>query len=489
MRVARRALSLTVAIGIAMVAPASAQPTCADCSRGDALIDHFSLQPLRLIAAELAAVPLADPVTPIQYATLLELRHRQPELVRVGGLDDADLATVAAALCHVESGPCVDTTTRTLRCLADRCTVDLPVPGTDVADAHASCTDGRTMSRGRATANRRSPSYGLGFEWGTGWQRSQYPTDGRAWSLGIEGRLRLGSYLGAAVRVDRIISLDQATDTDGDGFDDMSTGPITRIATLAGPSIILDNTGFKNTTRFLRLDLLAGYISTRSQADESGPAAGFDLAYQLSVFRFGARLVQGFGDAGGATMVLAHLGIVSGALPAYRDKADCDAQPDSRSTRLALGLDIPLGGFGFDSLGYSAPGLGVELLWHLTSKLDALTHADLLVYPGYHRDRVIHQAVLAGLRLDHRRHARSEEHFFTALMAGYTEGSGVNASSGPVADLSVAWGGQGRAGAAHLRLHGRFGIGPDNLDYRAIFLSAGIELRLDPNRWNDRARD
>ena len=48
------------------------------------------------------------------------------------------------------------------------------------------------------------------------------------------------------------------------------------------------------------------------------------------------------------------------------------------------------------------------------------------------------------------------------------------------------WGGQSDEGAAYLRLHARAGIGPDNLEYRALFLSAGVELRLDPERWRDR---
>jgi hypothetical protein len=38
----------------------------------------------------------------------------------------------------------------------------------------------------------------------------------------------------------------------------------------------------------------------------------------------------------------------------------------------------------------------------------------------------------------------------------------------------------------YLRLHGRFGVTPDNVDFRAIFLSAGVELRLDRRRWHDR---
>ena len=60
--------------------------------------------------------------------------------------------------------------------------------------------------------------------------------------------------------------------------------------------------------------------------------------------------------------------------------------------------------------------------------------------------------------------------------------------TGPVADLSLAWGGQDSESAGYLRLHGRFGLSPDNVDYRAVFLAAGLELRLDSRRWRDRDR-
>jgi hypothetical protein len=35
-------------------------------------------------------------------------------------------------------------------------------------------------------------------------------------------------------------------------------------------------------------------------------------------------------------------------------------------------------------------------------------------------------------------------------------------------------------------VHGRFGLLPDNQDMRAIFLSGGLELRLDRSKWKDR---
>lgn len=468
-------------VGVAIAAPAAAQPTCATCTRGDSVIDHFALQALRPIAAELAAIELGDPVTAVQFGHLAELRHHHPVLVRVGALDDEDLKAVAAALCQADSGPCADTTTRTLTCLAERCTIDLPRDPhiTDIADVSAQCQKSTSPHEG-------SPSYGLGFDWSTGWQKSEHPTDGRAWSIGIEGRLRLGRRLGVTARVDRVFGLDDNTDADNNGRDDVTTGPLTRLTMLVGPSFVLDNTRFEDTTRFLRLDLLGGYISTRSPGNENGPAAGFDLGYQLSAFRFGVRFVQGFGDARDASMLLAHLGLVVGAVPPQRTD-DCGVRPEPRSSGLGLALDIPLGGTGISShLGLITPGLGVEALWHVMPRLEIVAHADVLLYPGYHRDRLIQQAVFGGFRIDHPRRRRSEAHFFTTVMGGYTEGAGLHASSGAVADVSLAWGAMERDGGGYFRLHGRFGLGGDTHDYRAIFLSGGLELHLDPRRWRSR---
>jgi hypothetical protein len=447
------------------------------------VIAQFSLQPLAAITGELATVPLDNPVTAAQYARLVELRRRTPALERLGALDDTDLAAVAASLCHAELGDCVTTTAYTLRCLADRCEVALPesTRHDDMLNAQSECH--------RYSSRVSSAPYGLGFDWGEGWQRSRYPSDGGAWSLGIDGRMRFDRTFGAVARVDRVAGRDEATDANHDGRDDFSTGSITRIEALAGPSIVLDIARYEESIRFARLDLLGGYVATLSQPDEHGPAAGFDLAYQLSLFQFGMRFVQGFGDARDATMLLAHVGLSPGSAPIYSDERDCGALSTSRSTPLALGMDIPLGGYGASShLGYLAPGLGFEALWHVSHVVDAVTHADLVVYPGVHQDRVIHQAVLAGVRLD-RKHSDTTTDWFATVMAGYSHGIGLtptDVGSGPITDFSVGWGGEAAEGAGYIRLHARFGVGPDNVDYRAIFLSGGFELRLDPHRWRDR---
>lgn len=480
-------MRLVVVSMLAMVGTAAAQPTpCAPCARGDAVIAQFSLQPLRALAAELAALELSDPLTLEQYARVVELRRTNASLVRLGAVDEADLAAIAASLCGAPSGACTDATAHALRCFADRCAVDFPRPGpkpSDVLDVPTKCRE--------ADLEKPTPPFGLGVDWGTGWQRSRYPTDGRAWSFGISSRWRFGRRLGAVARVDRIAGRDEAIDDNGNGTDDTSTGSITRIAALAGPSIVLDNVRLDDTQRTARLDLLAGYVSTRSQPDESGPAAGFDLAYQLWVMRVGVRVVKGFGDARDATMVLGHFGFLAGSPPLREARDACDPEPSGeRSSPFAIGFDIPLGGYGISKqLGYLATGIGVEGYLHLGKSFDLAARADLLLYPGDDRDRVLHQAVLGGMRFDASKRRR-DTGFFSTLLGGYTHGAALTPTrvgSGPIVDLAFAWGGQGDDGAANLRLHARFGLGSDNRDYRAVFLSFGAELRLDPRSWRDRS--
>lgn len=474
----RVALVLVIGLGVAM--PARAQP-CEPCARGEALIDRYGLGELRPLADQLRAMALREPLSPAQYATIARLRARTPALGRLGALDDTERALIATALCHDPDSECVAVTHVALDCLADRCAVDLPAPDPDADVLRRADVDCRP-----SRSTRPSPRIGLGFDWGNGWQRSGLPNEGRAWSLGVEGRVRLGRRLGVVARADRSSGRDEVTDADGDGNDDVQTGSITRFALLAGPSFVLDSARYERTTRFLRLDLLAGVLATPSQPGEDGPAAGVDLSYQVSVVRLGLRFVQGLGDAADASLLVGHLGIAVGSVPPRFDEQGCP--PRRRSSRLALGFEVPLGGAGLSGqLGYLATGLGVELAWHLWRRLDAVTHADLLLYPGSERDRVIHHAVLGGLRFDHGpkdRRRRKRTGWYSTLMGGYTHGA---VGSGPVLDASLAWGAQDSDGAGYVRLHGRFGLG-DNTDYRALFLAVGFELRFDPRRWRDRDR-
>jgi hypothetical protein len=476
--------SLALLLALAAATPAAAQPACPTCARGVELVDKLGLAPLRALAGELAALQLADPLPPAQYTRIVELRAREPALARLGAVDDADLVAIAAGLCGAPTGACADATARALRCLADRCEVAFPVTYRRAADPLQDC-------RRRDDGGRTAP-IGVGMSGGSGWLRSRYPTDGHASVAGIEARVRLGRRLGAVARFDHVEAYDAATDENGNGKDDVQTGSIVRIEAMAGPSLVLDRTKFESTIRFLRLDLLGGYVSTRTQAEERGPAVGVDLGFQIWVLRIGARFVQGFGDARDATSLVAHFGFVAGAAPLRDAPPDCSGVADeTRRSRLGLGFDIPLIGYGLSSeLGVMTPGIGVELLWHLTKSVDAVARADFLYFPGQERDRTIHQAGLAGIRIDHGAKKRWEHTgFHTTLMAGYTQHSGItptSTGSGPVADLGFGWGVQADEAAAYARLHGRFGISEDNLDYRALFLSIGFEVHFDPRSWRDR---
>ena len=478
------ALALALALAAPIARPAAAQSApCDACARGDALIERFSLEAARPLAGELAALALTEPLAPAQYVRVIELRRRAPALVRLGALDDADLALVAAALCGATSEACTAPTVRALRCLADRCEVALPEvdPRHDRFARRSRCP--------RRGDRMRSPPLGLGFDWATGWQRGRHPSDGHGWSFGIETRLRLGPRLGVVGRVDRVAGRDEAIDLDGDGRDDLATGPIVRVAALAGPSLVLHRARFEEAVRSIRLDVLGGYLATRSQPDERGPAAGLDLAFQLSIMRAGVRVVQGFGGARDATMVLAHLGVLAGAAPQL-GAATCGDHDHRPATRLAIGVDVPTIGYGLSSeLGVIVPGLGVEALWKLRRTVDALARADYLLFPRGDRERVLHQAVLAGVRVaPSTTSTSSRSGFFATVLGGYSLGAGPTPTavgSGPVVDLAVAWSAFGSDAAASLRLHGRFGVSPDNVAYRALFLSLGFELRLDPRRWGD----
>jgi hypothetical protein len=329
---------------------------------------------------------------------------------------------------------------------------------------------------------------GLGGEYATGWQDSEAPVDHRVSSFGMEARLRIAPRFAMMTRLDRSSGRDAALDADGDGRDDLATGTVTRWSVLGGTSVVLDAARVERVPRALELDLLGGYLSARGANEASGLAAGVDLSYQLATVRGGVRFVQGFGDAEQSRAVLAHVGIVSGGAPSYDDGDTCVFVPRLTSSPFAMALDLALSGWARE-VGYVAPGLGVEIALHPgRSRLDALGRFDLLAFPNGDRDRVVHQSLLFGARLDLGKPGTvSRNGFFFALLGGYAFAAAPSSStygSTPVADLSIAWGGQGPSGGGFLRLHGRVSV-PD-ADVVAIFLSLDVEVRLDRERWQDR---
>jgi hypothetical protein len=397
-------------------------------------------------------------------------------------LSDTQLEDVAAAICGQPSGDCTTDVFGQLRCIAGRCQVIQDVIQDHVVEPACDPT----------VKTVRSPKRGLGIDWATGWHDDAKPVDHRTWSIGFEGRARLGRTFGVVGRLDRSTGRDAAEDVNRDGRDDLSTGAVTRVSVLAGPSMMFGIARGEDPPRFAQIDLLGGYQWTLSQSGEDGLLAGVDLSYYLAVARAGVRVTQGFGDADKARAVVGHVGFVVGAGPNYSYGSGCGLETPKSSTRFALAVDLPLFGYGLSSqLDYVAPGFGFEADYHVASFLDVLGHADLLWIPNSGRDRTIYQTVLAGGRLDltGKTEKSTRTGFFTTFGAGYAFAAATEpstAGSGPVGDVSVGWGGQGDDGMMYVRLHGRFGLTPDNADARLVFVSWGIELRLDRRKWRDR---
>ena len=473
---------------LAMPAIAQAQQmVCEPCVRGDDTLRQLGDdgELVRSHAAQLAAVRVApggriDDVQVTALHEMLGVRYDALEAA-LAQRSPAELADVAAAVCNAPSDQCQITLAATLECIAGRCQV-----------RHQIVEDRREPGCDPYVKRVDSPAYGLGLEWGEGRHADRAPVDGRAWSIGFEGRARLGHRLGVVGRIDRSTGRDAAEDRNGDGHDDVATGPVSRVSLLAGPTMLFA-VRHADATRFAQLDLLGGYLWTLSQPGENGPAAGIDVSYSLEVARIGIRVIQGFGDARSARAVLAHVGFVTGAGPSFSYGAGCGSDHIDAS-RLALALDLPLFGFGLSSaLDYSVPGFGVEAAYHLAHQFDALAHADLLVFPNGDRERTMYHSVLVGSRLDllgRRDGGSMRSGVFTTLMAGYAFAATTEpttAGSGPIAEASIGWGGEGDDGMLYLRLHGRFGISGQSSDLRAIFLSAGIELRMDRRQWRDRS--
>ncbi len=340
-----------------------------------------------------------------------------------------------------------------------------------------------------------APRTGGSVEYITGWQASGSPVEGHTSGFGLDLRHRLARRLALIARLDVTYGRDAGTDRDGDGRDDAGTGAVNRVSALGGATITLASTYHDDFVRFIELDLLGGYLATTSQPGEDGPVAAADISFQLVVPRFGVRVLQGLGAAGDARAVLAHLGLTIGGSPTFAVRVGCDGgypDEDRGGSAWAVGVDIPLGGYALvGGLGVVTPGLAVEAAYHATPYVQAVARADVLAFTNGDADRVVHQSVFAGGRIDLAPIDRSEGHRgglggTIVVLAGYAFASATEptgARSGPVLDASIGFGGQAPHSAGGIRIHGRFGLARDNTDLRAIFLSAGGELRLDARRW------
>jgi hypothetical protein len=476
---------------IASDTPPPAQVVCDECVKGDAELDALgpSGNALRAYAPQMIEewVPLKieGELTPLQEATLrdkLDTRVDLHEAIHaLRKHSDEQLLQIGHALCKGPAPECA----RYLAAALDRVR---HIERGYIPEAHHMPYGLPHPEQGCDPYVRqvKSPKLGFGFEYASGWQASEKPVDGRVWSLGLEARARLAEKLGMVARVDRSKGRDEAIDNDGDGRDDAYTGAVTRWTALVGPSFRLSIHRAREGSRYWQVDSLVGLSRA---GDQSGLVTGLDLSYQFVVARVGARVLQGFGDAGDESALLVHAGFMFGAGPTYSYGAGCGVETRPRGSAWAIAMDVPLFGYAH-GVGYITPAFGLEAALHVKPRFDLIVRGDLLDMPSGDDDRALHSSVLAGGRVDFSGKAkRTRTGFFATLAAGYAHvatTSSADIQSGPVVDASLGWGGQGSDGAAYLRLHGRFGVTEDNRELRAVFLSAGAELRLDRDRWRDR---
>jgi hypothetical protein len=470
-------------IALCGVAHAQQMP-CVPCEHGEQILGALPDKGAALRDAKLVELRIGSrQIVQLKNLELEAFKQTRPALAAdIAALDPSTFHEVAFALCVDPSDSmCVAMTESALTCLAGQCQVFNPLPPNDPPSPGCDPYISKV----------RSPRAGLGFEWASGWQDDASPVDGRAWSLGFEARYRLPKRFGLVARIDRSTGRDRSEDANGDGRDDFATGAVTRMYVLGGASYMFGVQHDRDIARYAQLDVLGGYQATLSQPDEDGAAAGVDLSYQWAVTRMGVRALQGFDRASDAREVVVHVGFLVGAGPNMDDGGGCGHETRD-TTKWAIAFDLPLFGYGLSSkLDYIVPGFGLEGAYHLGGMFDVMTRVDLLDIPNSNRDRTLYQSVLAGGRFDFMpdRETGTRTGFLTTLMVGYSHAATVEsttAGSGPVLDASVGWGGQGDDGGGFIRVHGRFGLTPDNADARAVFLSAGLEYRLDRRKWKDR---
>lgn len=471
--------------------PAPQTIECDECVDGDRLLDALGNagDVLRRYAPQLVErwVPLRiDSEPTAEQADKLAQDVQDPELRRpllmLRSATDDEILHISYALCRSPDADCARYLAAALRSARYSAQHDLhqrsSLPPNDPQPF------GLPHTCDPYVGHVKSPKAGFGAEYATGWQHSANPVDGRAWSFGFEARARLRDTIGFVARVDRSTGRDASHDEDGDGRDDVETGDVTRWTTLVGPTLRLSTHRARDTGRYWQVDSLVGLSR---DASRSGIVTALDVSYQLVVARLGVRVMQGFGDARDESSILVHSGLQFGAGPQYDYGAGCGRDERPRGSAWALAFDIPLSGV--TSAGdYITPGFGVEGAYHFHEYVDGLVHGDVLALPHGDRERALHQTVLVGARAD--AHGKgSDRNMFGTLAVGYDYVATTSSDpiqSGPVVEASIGYGLQQSDGAAWLRVHGRFGVSPDNSDLRAYFLSFGTELRLDRSRWRDR---
>jgi hypothetical protein len=317
----------------------------------------------------------------------------------------------------------------------------------------------------------RSPKIGYGVELATGWQDSALPNEHRAWGFGLEVQRRLTNRFALVAHAMRTTGRDAGIDLDGNGRDDDGTGAVSRLIAVGGPSLRF---ALLQKRWFAQLDLLAGYTVMTSPGSEDGAIGGVDLSYRLAGIQIGVRALQGIGDARDTQLVVAHVGIETGAAPQASYGGGCSWVEREDKSRTGYGLDIALSGFGLGTgIGYMPPSIGFEAVYPRDLRIAPLARADLLVFLHGNKDHVVEHSLLAGARVD------LHGPFFDVL-AGYGWAAVTrpsSADSGPVADIAIGYAVFDSNVVSRLRLHGRFGLAHDNEDLRAIFASIGFDLR------------
>jgi hypothetical protein len=307
------------------------QIACDGCARGDQLLSTMGTTGNMLrhyathIVNELTAVRVEnDSINGEQEQRLRALvvsyiGELRPVFLDLDGRTDDELRDIGFALCKSPDEECakyVGAGLKQLRVLAQttfpkanegRVGYGLPPEPPHTCDPYV--------------GQVRSPKAGFGFDYGTGWQDSAKPVDGRAWSIGIEGRRRVNNRLGVLARVERSTGRDESIDADGDGVDDHSSGSVTRWMGMFGGSLRFGALSRRDLAGYWYVD---GLVGLSRDGDRSGVMTAMDLSYQVAVMKVGLRVMQGIGDAGEERAALLHAGFMIGAGPTFSYGAGCD---------------------------------------------------------------------------------------------------------------------------------------------------------------------